>query len=141
VSTFLVSFGVVVAAIAAVVHVVLNGPDQPPTIRKQSSRAEPAEPKVKRRREKKAPAPAPEMVTSVVASRPSLGLPVTAAFAGPDSDLMRLRVLPARNNSLWVRIRSGIALVVLVAVLGALLALAIAGIMLGLALVVRSATG
>ena len=54
---------------------------------------------------------------------------------------MRLRVLPARHNSVWVRIRSGIALVMLVAILGAMLALAIAGLMLGLALVVRSATG
>lgn len=68
-------------------------------------------------------------------------MPVTPAFAGPDSDIMRLRVLPARHNSVWVRIRSGIALVVLVAILGAMLALAIAGLMLGLALVVRSATG
>lgn len=133
-STFLVSFGVVVAAIAAVVHVVLNGPDQPPTIRKQPSREEP---KASRRRERRVAAP----VTAAVAPRPSLGLPVTPAFAGTDSDLMRLRVLPARQRSLWVRVRSGIALVVLVAVLGALLALAIAGLGLGLALLVRSATG
>jgi hypothetical protein len=133
-----VSFGVVVAAIAAVVHVVLNGPDQTLTIQKQSSRAAP---KPRRRREPKGPAPASEVVATAVPPRPALGLPVTAAFAGPDSDLMRLRVLPARHNSIWVRIRSGIALVVLVAVLGALLALAIGGVMLGLALLVRSATG
>lgn len=125
----------VVAAIAAVVHVVLNGPDQPPTIRKQPSRDEP---KPVRRRERKVPAP---VTTTTAAPRPSLGLPVTPAFAGTDSDLMRLRVLPARHNSLWVRIRSGIALVVLVAVLGALLALAVGGLGLGLALLIRSATG
>jgi hypothetical protein len=133
-----VSFGVVVAAIAAVVHVVLNGPDQPPTFQKQSSRATP---KPRRRKEPKSPAPATEVVATVVPPRPALGLPVTAAFAGPDSDLMRLRVLPARHNSVWVRVRSGIVLVILVAVLGALLALAIGGVMLGLALLVRSATG
>ena len=141
-STFLVSFGVVLAAIVAVVHVVLNGPDQPPTIRKQSSGAEA---KTSRRKERKlappAPAPAAEVFTSAAAPGPTLGMSVTPAFAGADSDLMRLRVLPARSNSLWVRIRSGIALIVMVAILGAMLALAIAGLMLGLALVVRSATG
>ena len=84
---------------------------------------------------------APDAAASASAPRPPVGLPVTPAFAGPDSDIMRLRVLPARHNSIWVRIRSGIALIVMVAILGAMLALAIAGLMLGLALVVRSATG
>ena len=70
-----------------------------------------------------------------------MAMPATPAFAGPDSDILRLRVLPARQNSVWVRIRSGIVLVLMVAILGALLALAIAGLMLGLALVVRGATG
>lgn len=63
------------------------------------------------------------------------------ALALPDSDPMRLRVLPARPTTLWVRIRSGVALVVLVAVLGALLALVVGGVIVGLALVLRSATG
>ena len=127
-STFLVSFGVVAAAIVAVVYVVLNGPDQPPTIRRQPSRAKA---RTVRRQER------PDVAAGAGAPR----LPVTPAFAGPDSDIMRLRVLPARHNSGWVRIRSGIVLVVLVAILGALLALAVAGLMLGFALVVRSATG
>lgn len=138
-STFLVSLGVVAAAIAAVVHVVLNGPDQPPTIRKQPARDRRAKPG--RRTVPKPPPAAPDVVTGGASPRPPVGLPVTAAFAGPDSDIMRLRVLPARHNSVWVRIRSGIALVVMVAVLGAMLALAIGGLMLGLALLVRSATG
>lgn len=136
-STFLVSFGVVAAAIVAVVYVVLNGPDQPPTIRRQPSRARA---KTVRRQERTAPT-APDVGGGATAARAPVAMPVTAAFAGPDSDIMRLRVLPARHNSTWVRIRSGIVLVVLVAILGALLALAIAGLMLGLALVVRSATG
>jgi hypothetical protein len=69
-------------------------------------------------------------------------MPVSASpvFAGADSDVMRLRVLPARRTTLWVRIRSGVALVVLVAILGALLAVAIAALALGLVLVVQSAT-
>jgi hypothetical protein len=138
VSTFLVSLGVVVAAIVAVVHVVLNGPDQPPTIRRQPARdrTKPAG-----RKERKTTVRAPEPAVGGGSTLPSMAMPVTPAFAGPDSDIMRLRVLPARHNSVWVRIRSGVVLVVLVAILGAMLALAIAGLMLGLALVVRSATG
>lgn len=128
----------VVAAIAAVVHVVLNGPDQPPTIRRQPVRAST---KARRRKEPKAPPATPEPAAGAGAPRPPMALPVTPVFAGADSDVMRLRVLPARHNSVWVRIRSGIALIVMVAVLGAMLALAIAGVMLGLALLVRSATG
>ena len=139
-STFLVSFGVVAAAIVAVVYVVLNGPDQPATIRPQSSRD-----KTRRRRRPPAPKPAPvaEMRAAPAPPRPSVGMPLTAspAFAGPDSDVMRLRVLPARRTTLWVRVRSGVALVVLVAVLGALLALAVGGLALGFALLIRSATG
>ena len=81
------------------------------------------------------------MLATAAPARPVVGLPVTAAFAGPDSDIMRLRALPASNNSIWVRIRSGVALIVMVAVLGALLALAIAGVMLGIALLIRGATG
>ncbi|HTJ76090.1 MAG TPA: hypothetical protein VL337_12085 [Acidimicrobiales bacterium] len=54
---------------------------------------------------------------------------------------MRLRVLPAAPTTLWVRIRSGVALVVLVGVLGALLALAVGGVLVGAALLIRSATG
>jgi hypothetical protein len=130
VSTFLVSFGVVAAAIVAVVYVVMNGPDQPATIRRQSSRDKP-------RRERRVPAPAP------ATSRPPVAVPVAAspAFAGPDSDVMRLRVLPARRTTLWVRIRSGVVLVVLVAILGALLALAVGALALGITLGIRSATG
>ena len=137
-STFLVSLGVVVAAIAAVVHVVLNGPDQPPTIRKQPARAAA---KTSRRKERKASPAVPDPVVTTAAPALPVGMPVTPMFAGPDSDIMRLRVLPARHNSIWVRVRSGIALIVMVAVLGAMLALAIGGVMLGLALLVRSATG
>jgi hypothetical protein len=55
--------------------------------------------------------------------------------------MMRLRVLPARRTTLWVRVRSGVALMVLVAILGALLALAVAAIVLGFAFLLRSATG
>lgn len=68
------------------------------------------------------------------------GISTAPALALPDSDMMRLRVLPARGNSVGIRIRSSVVLVVLVAVLGALLALAIGGLALALILLVRSAT-
>jgi hypothetical protein len=144
VSTFLVSLGVVAATIAAVVHVVLSGPDQPATIRRQPSRA-----KERRRRRveaqavqaaARAAAPPPAAAPApMMAPGPAL-VPGGPALALPDSDIMRLRLLPARRTTLWVRIRSGVALVVLVAVLGALLAITIGGVMLGIALLVRSAT-
>jgi len=138
VSTFLVSFGVVAATIAAVVYVVLNGPDQPATIRRQPSRAKE---RPKRRNPRVAPLAPPEAAVVAPRPRPTAGITAGPARALPDSDVMRLRVLPARRTTLWVRIRSSVALVVLVAILGALLALAIGGLMLGIALLVRSATG
>ena len=137
-STFLVSFGVVAATIAAVVYVVLNGTDQPPTIRKQPSRA-------KERRQKRNDAPSARPDPEVIAAPPAaprapVGISTSPTLALPDSDIMRLRVLPARRTTLWVRIRSSVALVVLVAILGALLALTVGALALGLALLVRSAT-
>lgn len=126
------------ATIAAVVHVVLSSPDQPATIRRQPSRGDDA-PKPRSRRNnaerptRAAPAPAPARMPTFLPPGPTLAL--------PDSDIMRLRVLPAGRTTLWVRVRSGFALIVLVALLGALLALAIGGLGLGLALLVRSATG
>lgn len=68
------------------------------------------------------------------------GASTAPALALPDSDMMRLRVLPARATSVGIRIRSSVVLVVLVAVLGGLLALAIGGLVLALTLLVRSAT-
>jgi len=142
VSTFLVSFGVVAATIAAVVYVVLNSPDQPPTIRPQPSRA-------KERRSRRAvrraarPKPAPPLRRPPRSPAPRSPV-ATPAGPGPgpaDSDVMRLRVMPARRTTLWVRIRSSVALVVLVAILGALVALVIGGLLLGVALLVRNATG
>ena len=129
----------VAATIAVVVYVVLNGPDQPATIRRQPSRA-----KAQRVAQAKSRAQAQAQARAeaqAAAPRAPLTVPASPTLALPDSDVMRLRVLPAGRTTLWVRIRSGVALVVLVAVLGALLALVIGGLMLGIALLVRSATG
>jgi hypothetical protein len=142
VSTFLVSLGVVAATIAAVVYVVLNGPDQPATIRRQPSRAkERRKDRAAQRASSTRTAPAVPAQAPAPAARPAVGIPAGPTLALSDSDIMRLRVLPATRTTLWVRVRSGVALVVLVAVLGALLALAIGGVLLGIALLVRSATG
>lgn len=121
------------ATIAAVVYVVLNGPDQPATLQRQTDRVkEPRKPHRPKARGAAAPAPAAALVGAIAPSVPARAL--------PDSDIMRLRVLPAGQTTLWVRIRSGMALMVLVALLGAILALAIGGIGFALALLVRSAT-
>ena len=67
-------------------------------------------------------------------------IPGTPGFALPDSETMR-HALPAAPTTVGVRIRSGVALVVLVAVLGALLALAVAALLIGAVVLIRSATG
>lgn len=125
------------ATIAAVLYVVLNGPDQPATIHRDTPRAKP-----RRSRRAVVPSgPSPEVTaSSSPPPRPQVAMPARPALALPDSDIMRLRVLPAAQTTLWVRIRSGVVLVVLVAVLGALVALAVGGLALGGALLIRSAT-
>ncbi len=128
----------VAATIAVVVHIVLNGPDQPPTIRRDPSRAKARSEKRKRGR---APAPTPTTAAALATARMPAPISPGPALSLPDSDIMRLRVQPARKTTLWVRIRSAVALIMLVAVLGALLALTIGALGLGLALLVRSATG
>jgi hypothetical protein len=143
VSTFLVSLGVVAATIAAVLYVALSGPEQPAMTSRPAPRA--------RRRRGRSPSKGGDRAGRASAPRPDggaagtgapapVGLSPGPALALPDSDPMRLRVLPAAPTTVWVRIRSGVALVVLVAVLGALLALAVGGVLVGAALLIRSAT-
>ena len=144
----------VAATIAAVLYVALNGPDQPATLQRPTARAEPskrAKPSKRDRRASARAAAAAVAATEAAARRPArpapatplpqVAIPAGPALALPDSDTMRLRVLPAAPTTLWVRIRSGAALVVLVGVLGALLALAVGGVVVGAALLIRSATG
>lgn len=146
----------VAATIAAVLYVALNGPDQPATLHRPTDRDKRAKAPKPSRRERRAAAqraaaPMPGEPTEpapVRTARPAppgtvvpVGMAAAPALALPDSDAMRLRVLPARPTTLWVRIRSAVALVVLVAVLGALLALVVGGVIVGLALLLRSATG
>lgn len=141
-STFLVSLGVIAATIAVVLRVALSGPDQPATLRRQSPRARPPRsPKPARAPGGRRPAYRAAPVAGHAAPPTPLTIPGTPAFALPDSDTMRLRVLPAKPTTAWVRIRSGVALMVLVAVLGALLAMIVGGALVGIAFLIRSATG
>src|SRR5215210_1057210 len=77
VSTFLVSLGVVAATIAAVVYVVLNGPDQPATIRRQPSRAKARRTARASRRER---SPAPDVGGSPAPRARPVAIPATPAL-------------------------------------------------------------
>jgi len=128
VSTFLLSLGVIAATIGVVLRVALSDSDQPATIRRQPSRT-------------RAPRLSPPTVSAHAPAVPTGTVKVSGspALSMPDAE-MRLRMLPASPTTVWVRIRSAGALVVLVAVLGALLAVAIAGMLVGIAFLIRSAT-
>lgn len=89
-----------------------------------------------------APAPAAAIASAVAPPAAArMALPGGGAVALPDGDAMRLRALPAAPITVWMRIRSGLVLMLLVGVLGALLALAIAAVVVGLAFALRAATG
>jgi hypothetical protein len=97
VSTFLVTLGVGLAAIL-VVGIALSDPDQPPTIRRPAGRG---------RASGTIPAPAP--IPAPVA------IPPAAPVAAPSRARRRMGAL--------ARLRSGLALVILVTFVGVLLAL------------------
>lgn len=104
VSTFLISFGVVAAATVCVVVIALSDPDQPATLRRTTDRD--------RARTPRKPRPA----------RPAK--PVRPARVRP-----RRRREQARA---WIRLRSGLALIVLVTFAGVVMA-AVVGTSLALA--------
>jgi hypothetical protein len=152
VSTFLVTVLVVAMSIAAAVTLALNDPDQPATlrIRKRRERRAPRPP-ANRPRHASRPAPASTPTAgplltpgggrrSSQAPAPAGGL---ATAVAPTVEVAGLSDYwaPARRVSVWVRIRSGFVLTVLLAVLGALVAAAVAGFVIFVALAVRSAVG
>ncbi|MDQ3978879.1 MAG: hypothetical protein M3314_04935 [Actinomycetota bacterium] len=119
--TFLLTVAVVGAAIAAAVVIAMSDPDQPAMLRVQPRRERPP-----RRPRQQVTAPA----TLTVAEPPER--------AGGFSD----QWIPApAGMSIWVRVRSGFVLTVLLAVLGALLAVSVSGMLLLIALAVRNAVG
>jgi hypothetical protein len=134
VSTFLWGLGVVVPVIAGVVWIALSGPEQPARTPKPTSRGARAAARAAAKASLPVARPAPSPPRRVA-------LPAGGAMALPDGDGMRLRALPAAPVTVWMRIRSGIVLMLLIGILGALLALAVGGVLVGLALAIRSATG
>ncbi len=135
-STFLVTSTVVVVAIAAAVAIAIREPDQPATLRPQRRRAS----ERPRRRLKQAHghqpmAAQPSPARASVASPPAA--PVT--FQEPAGVLTEQSAYLARPVSFWVRLRSGVMLTILLAVVGAMIAVAVAGFVLFLAVAIRDA--
>ncbi len=115
----LVTLAVVAAAIVGVVRIALNDPDQPATVRRPTRSRKPG---------------------------PAAGVAMSAQPASVRAVTVAERALggafrpPARaGESVWIRVRSGIALVVLVTVVGAMLALAVGAVLIGGALALRNA--
>src|SRR3954452_7156247 len=80
VSTFLVSFGVVAATIAAVLYVALNGFDQPATVQRPTARAKPSKPAKPSKRDRRAAVAAAAAAAAVAAAEP---VPRRAARPSP----------------------------------------------------------
>ena len=130
-STFLVTVLVVGVSIAAAVTLALNDPDQPATLRGRKRR----EPAPRNRQPRHRPVPAataPSGARSAVAT----AVPATVEITG-----MADGWTPAARISPWLRIRSGFVLTILLAIVGALVAAAVAGFIVLIALGVRSAVG
>lgn len=141
-------------SIAAAVTLALNDPDQPATLRTRKRRERRApRPPANRPRHASRPTPvstptAGPLLTPGGGRRPAQtqapappgGLATAAAPTVEVAGLSDYWV-PARRVSVWVRIRSGFVLTVLLAVLGALVAAAVAGFVIFVALAVRSAVG
>lgn len=109
----------VAVAIVGVLRIALKDPDQPATMRAPTRRHRPepaADVSMSAQPVAVGAMPLPER-TAATARRP------TGGGGGP----------------VWARVRSGIALVVLVAVVGAMVALAVGAVLVGGALALRSA--
>lgn len=115
----LLSLAVVAVAIVGVLRIALKDPDQPATMRART------------RRHSSEPAAGVSMSAQRVAVGGMTVPEGTAATARPPTG--------GGGGSVWARVRSGIALVVLVAVVGAMLALAVGAVLVGGALALRSA--
>jgi hypothetical protein len=124
VSTVLVSLGVVAAAIC-VLLIALSDPDQPATLARPIRRAGP------RRHPARTPEPAP---VESEAGAPSVR---SGTQPGPPTRAPTQTVPPSLLHALWTRARSAMALFVLVAFTGVVLAALIGT---GLAMAVRAFT-
>jgi ABC-type dipeptide/oligopeptide/nickel transport system permease subunit len=116
----LLTLAVVAVAILGVLRIALSEPDQPATVRRRNRSRDPH------------PAPGAAMSAQPAPVR-SVAVRERAVAAAPR------RAGTGGGTSVWTRVRSGIALVVLVAVVGAMLALAVGAVLVGGALALRSA--
>jgi hypothetical protein len=129
VSTFLVSLGAVAAATVLVIWIALGDPDQPATIRRDTDRARAR----RSRREPTHDATAPAERGDRPAAQAAPAPPAVAPDRGvPDRGVPVPR---ARRRGALRRLRSALALMVLVAFTGVLVALVIGA---GLAVAARA---
>lgn len=139
-STFLQTLAVVVISIAAATAVTVKDPDQPATLREPKRRdgneRHGAKRPVKIRRER--PVRSPRLVrgpTEPAAAARPLKVPATVE-AGGFSD----HWVPApAGPTTWMRLRSGLLLTVLLTVIGTLVAISIGGVIVFIAVALRSA--
>ena len=131
VSTFLVTLTVVGLAIVGAMAIAVRDPDQPATLRTHRPRAQRA-PRTPTR-------PAPPPVPAVTPTPPPAPAPAPAVFAQDGVGFTDTWVRTASGPSVWLRVRSGVVLTVLLAVVGALVAISIAGVVVLVALALRSA--
>jgi hypothetical protein len=115
----LLSLAVVLVAIVGVLRIALKDPDQPATMRRPTRSRSPG------RAPRAAMSPRPAEVRAITVPE--------RAVAGTR------RPPPSRLRSAGRRLRSGIALMLLVAVVGVMLALAVGAVLVGGALALRSA--
>jgi hypothetical protein len=129
--TFLVTLTVVVLAIAGAMVVAINDPDQPAMLRAHKVRTKrpPRPPRVARPK----PVRQPAMTRVITAAAPQ------EAGVGTFTDHWVPVVTRTTGTRAWIRLRSGVVLTMLLTVVGALVALSIAGVVVLVALAVRSA--
>jgi ABC-type dipeptide/oligopeptide/nickel transport system permease subunit len=129
--TFFVTLIVVVLAIAGAIAVAISDPNQPATLRPRPGRIKrPAWP-----RKVAAPKPVRQpAVTRVI---------TTAAPQEMGGGSLSEQWVPVAGGStgtnVWIRLRSGVMLTMLLTVVGALVALSVAGVVVLIALAIRSA--
>lgn len=126
--TLLVTLTVVGLAIAGAMAIALKDPDQPATLRIATPRA--------------SKPPRPRKIPTASTVRQRAATRIVSVPAPPDvgvGDFTDQWAVTVGRTSPWLRLRSGVVLTVLLAVVGALIAMSIAGVVVLVALAVRAA--
>ncbi len=139
-STFLQTLAVVVISIAAATAVAVKDPDQPATLRQSRKRDVGARhgrsrsPGERRRRERRERSPGPPRLVKRADATP-MRVPASVEVGGFSDHWAPAPVGP----TLWLRVRSGLVLTVLLTMLGALVAVTVGGVIVFIAVALRSA--